>query len=219
MITSYNVNRQAAQKVAGFAGIDSTGKYIGVITQCEIAESKSGATYIELAFKANRWTEKIGDEIQPEREGDKMSFIKLFITSKTGERTFGADILDALMVACHVDSFVTQSMKVYNRDNTSRQGYRIPALERQLVGLLLQREDRKYVDQYGVEKEAFQMNIITPFDQATGKCAKEIIEGSEAKIVDNKLRSLKDKPAKPLQNAAQGAKPYDDAPPLADAPF
>ena len=221
MISSFSCDRSAAAKVAGYSGIDCTGKYIGRITQCEVAASKGGATYIELAFKANHWQEKVGDVLQPQQDGEKMAFIRLFISSKSGERTFGADIMDALMVVCKIDECTAQPSTVFNRDGTKRPGYRIPSLEKQLVGLLLQRENRKYLDQYGEEKEAFQMNIITPFDVKTGKCAKEIIEGTEAKIVDNKLRTLKDKPAKPLPQAqnSRGPAPYSDAPPITDVPF
>ena len=94
MITTFTMNRKSAEKVAGFNGIDKSGKYVGTLTQVEVAESKAGATYVEFAFKALRWTE-CGEAA--EERGEKMAFIRLFVSSRNGDRTFGADIMDALL--------------------------------------------------------------------------------------------------------------------------
>ena len=51
MITTFTMNRKSAEKVAGFNGIDKSGKYVGTLTQVEVAESKAGATYVEFAFQ------------------------------------------------------------------------------------------------------------------------------------------------------------------------
>ena len=191
MITSFTADTKAAEKVAGFAGIDHGGAYIGTITQAEVADSTSGATFVELAFKASEWTLP---NSQPEH-GEKMSFIRLFVTSKSGERTFNADILDALMVVLGIQKADAKPMTVWNRDKTKRQGYRLPDLEGKQVGLLLQRQNRIYMDQYGAEKETYQMNVVTPFDPMTKKCAREILQQLEATDVDNRLRNLKDREA------------------------
>lgn len=223
MITTFTCNREAAAKVCGFNGIDKTGKYVGIITQAELAESKGGATYLELVIKATRWVEKVGDQIGSEETGEKAAFVRLFLTSRDGQRTFNADILDALMTVLGIEHAEAKACKVFNRDNTSRPGYRIFELEKKEVGLLLQRENRTYVDQYGDQKSTHQMNIVTPYDVRTGRCAKEIIEGrSEGTIVDTRFKSLKDKepkaaptPAATSQTTPAGGLPYDDA----DAPF
>lgn len=214
MITTFTMNRKSAEKVAGFNGIDKSGKYVGTLTQVEVAESKSGATYVEFAFKALRWIE-CGETA--EERGEKMAFIKLYVSSRTGDRTFGADIMDALLAVLKLDKVEATQAQVFNRDGTKRPGYRIGALEGQTIGLLLQRENREY-EHEGQIKTTYQMNIITPFHQVTGQNAKEVLNNLEAKAVEAKFKNLKDKEAKPVTPSAPVAHPYDDAP-LDDNPF
>lgn len=215
MITSFTMNRKSAEKVAGFNGIDKSGKYVGTLTQVEVAESKAGATYVEFAFKALRWTE-CGETA--EERGEKMAFIKLYVSSRTGDRTFGADIMDALLAVLKLDKVEATQAQVFNRDGTKRQGYRIGALEKMTVGFLLQRENREY-EQDGQIKHSYQMNIITPFDPVTGRNAKEVLNGLEAKAVEAKFKNLKDREAKPVAQSTSASHPYDDAPLVDDNPF
>lgn len=214
MITSFTMNRENAEKVAGFNGIDKSGKYVGLLTQVEVAESKAGATYVEFAFKALRWTECGSTE---EERGEKMAFIKLYVSSRTGDRTFGADVMDALLAVLKLDHAEATPATVYNRDGSKRQGYRIGALEKMTVGLLLQRENREY-EHDGQIKHSYQMNIITPFDPVTGRNAKEVLNGLEAKAVEAKFKNLKDREAKPITQTHTAQNPYDDIP-IADNPF
>ena len=100
------------------------------------------------------------------------------------------------MVVCKLDKCEGKPSKVFERDGTTRQGYRIPELEKQRVGLLLQRENRSYLDNEGNEKSAYSLRIVTPFDPDTGKCASEILRGVEkASIVNGKFENLKDRDA------------------------
>lgn len=217
MKTYFSVDRESAAKVGNvFNGIDTTGMYYGQICQCEVAETPNHAQFIELSFKATKWSIKNDDVIEDE-SGEKLAFIKIFLSSRDGRPTFGADIFNAIMVLCGVDSCEAVPMNVFNRDNTKRQGFRIPALEKKFIGLLLQRENRKYLKD-GEERDGYQMNVVTPFDVKTGKSAKETMDGTEAKVVLQRLKTLKDKPAKPLQNSSSSPVPYDDAP-MTDAPF
>ena len=216
MITSFTMNREAAEKVAGFNGIDKSGKYVGTLTQVEVAETKGGATFVEFAFKALRWTECGQTE---EERGEKMAFIRLFVSSRTGERTFGADIMDALLAVLKLQNVEATPANVFNRDGTKRQGFRIGALEKQTVGLLLQRENREYENE-GQIKHTYQMNILTPFHPVTGQNAKETLNNLEAKMVESKFKGLKDKEAKPVHatNGSASQNGFDDIP-LADSPF
>lgn len=217
MKTYFSADRASAAKVGGvFTGIDMTGMYYGQICQCEVAETPNHAQFIELSFKATKWSIKNEDVIE-DGSGEKLAFIKIFLSTRDGRPTFGADVFNAIMVLCGVDSCEAVPMNVFNRDNTKRQGYRIPALEKKSIGLLLQRENRKYLKE-GVEKDTYQMNVVTPFDVKTGRSAKEMMDGTEAKAVLQRLKTLKDKPAKPLQNGSSSSVPYDDAP-MTDAPF
>ena len=215
MITSFTMNRQAAEKVAGFNGIDKSGMYVGTLTQVEVADSKMGATYVEFAFKALRWTECGSSE---EERGEKMAFIKLFITSRAGDRVFGADIMDALLAVLNIQNAEARQCIVYNRDGTKHPGYRIAELEKQTVGLLLQRENREYeVD--GQIKTGYQMNILTPFDPVTSRIAKEVLNNLPAKALEGKFKNLKDKEAKPIApTPAHQHNSIDDIP-ITDNPF
>lgn len=216
MITSFTMNREAAEKVAGFNGIDKSGKYVGTLTQVEVAETTAGATYVEFAFKALRWTECGSTE---EERGEKMSFIRLFVSSRTGERTFGASIMDALLAVLKLERADAKPATVYNRDNTKRQGYRIADLEKCTVGFLLQRENREYTDINGDVKSTFQMNIISPFVPATEQTARELLNNLDAKAIEARFKNLKDKPAKPVaQTTSSGSRQFDDIPPV-DNPF
>ena len=225
MIDSFTCDRERAASVAGFTGINRTGKYVGDITQCEIADSPSGATYIEIAFKAKSWEAKNEDGTVDKGNGEAMAFIRTYITSRSGVRTFGHDIVDALMAVLKIDTMTTQAMTVYGRNwrndhNDKRQGKRIPALEKQRVGLLLQRENRVYTDNQGNLKESFNLNIITPYDPDTMQNANEIIHGSDAVAVEQKFKYLHDKAAKetPPQSGYQPSA-VDTAAALDDDPF
>lgn len=226
MITIFTCDRKAAAKVAGFTGIDRTGKYVGIITQAEVADTPSGATYVELAFKASSWVEKTGDVIGAEEKGEKLAFIRIYVAGRDGRRTFGADIIDALLVVLGIEKAQAVETTVYNMDGSKRQGYRINAIESDNrnpvpVGLLLQRENREYQDRQGEWRLTYQMNIVTPYDPITGRCAKEILSNSDtATIVDSKLKTLKDK--EPKANAIQKPAPATTASPetiLEDNPF
>lgn len=211
MITSFTRNDERAAAVAGFSGISHTGIYTGFIAQAEIAEGKSGAQYLEIAFKCKQWKEKDANGNVSEGTGDRVAFIRTYITSKTGERTFGADIIDAMMVCLGVSKMDAVKGVVYGR-NASRdksdqhQGYRLPDIEKKPIGLLIQREDRLYTDNTGVVRESFNLNILTPFDPANGKCAREILEKADkATVVESRFATLKDKPVRsnaPVNDAA-----------------
>lgn len=215
MITSFTMNREAAEKVAGFNGIDKSGKYVGTLTQVEVAETTAGATYVEFAFKALRWMECGSDD---EEHGEKMSFIRLFVSSRTGERTFGASIMDALLAVLKLERADAKPATVYNRDGSKRNGYRIADLEKCTVGFLLQRENREYMDDKGEIKSTFQMNIISPFSPVTEQTAREVLNNLDPKAIETRFKNLKDKPAKPVAKTASAPRHFDDVPPI-DNPF
>lgn len=224
MINSFTCNTERAATVAGFAGINHTGKYVGKITQCEVADSPSGATYVEIAFKATSWEIKNEDGTVSTGAGDAMTFIRTYITSKTGERTFGYDIVDALMAVLKIDKMDVQPMKVFGRnwrnDNSDQhQGYRVPALEKQRIGLLLQRENRQYTDSNGNVRDSFNMNIITPYNPDTMQNAAEVLRGSDAVTVEQRFKNLRDKAAKQPRTSSYQPTAADTATAIDDDPF
>ena len=227
MITSFTCNQEKACSVAGFQGITQTGMYVGLITQCEIsdknAKGEPGATFVEIAFKANSWKTKDATGNTSEGTGEAMAFIRTYITNRNGERAFGHDIIDALMAVLKIDKMDAQPAKVFDRNYRNNKqvhdGYRIHALEKQIVGLLLQRENDGYTDSKGEYHESYRLNIITPFDAKTKQCAKEVLQGSEATIVESRFASLKDKNKAPQPPRSSGSAPVDAAPTEDDYPF
>lgn len=211
MITSFTVNREAASSVIGQSGITKTGMYIGTICQCEIADSQSGATYVEFIFKATNWKTKTAAGAVVEGSGSLTSAIRMYITSAKGEETYQRKIIDALMVVLGIETITPQDGTVFSpsfkRDGKKYQGKRLMEFEKKTVGFLLQRENDCFQNAQGETKENFRLNLVTPFDAATKKSAKEILENSDASAVENRFTTLTDYDSKRLQahRAAQAA--------------
>ena len=180
MIMSFTRNDASAKKNDSGRWITQSGAYVGAISQAVVGMTDKGSQFVEIYFK---------------QDGGAFCISRLFLTKKDGGDAFGRQILDALMVVCGVQSCEVQEGTVSVRNNTApngfkkEAGYRMPALERKRVGLVLQRENRIYNG-----KPTYQMNLLTPFDPQTRKVAKEILENApEAKLLDARLKNLKDR--------------------------
>lgn len=194
MITSFTLDRKAAASADGPVYVNESGAYIGTLTQVSVADTPSGATYIDIAFKT---------------DDGRICFPRMFITKKDGSKAFSHAIFQALLAVLGIENAPVVPNKVYRRDGTSFEGHRIPAIEAKHVGLLLQKELRTFVDKDGIEKDTYQMNIVTPFDTVSRRTAREILSGAnEAKLLDAKLKGLKDrdsrKPAEQVQQPPAG---------------
>lgn len=204
MIMSFARNDQSARSLDGGTYITKSGAYIGKITQAAVGVSDNGAQYIEMAFKEN---------------DGRVCFSRLFLTKKDGTESFGRKILDALLVVLNVQKADVVEGKVYTRDSSAAggyrvdQGYRLPAIEGKPVGVVFQREEREYKG-----KRTYQMNFLTPFDPQTERVAKEILDGSEAKLLAERLKNLKDKDSTG-QTQQQGAQQPPANHPAVDAPI
>lgn len=209
MIMSFTRNDAAAKSLDGGTFISQTGAYTGQITQASMGMSDGGAQFLDIAFKA---------------DDGRLCFSKLFLSKKDGSEAFGRRILDALLVVCNAQKADVVEGKVFTRDRNAAggfrvdQGYRLPAVEKHHVGLVFQRENRLYNG-----KPTYQMNLVTPFDPATRKVAKEILNGdTEAKLLDARLKNLKDRDStggatgeqQPPANHPAVAAPMDDDPPF-----
>lgn len=201
MITSIKRDNDSAIRADQPAGISKSGAYVGTISQCAAFETQNGATGVEIAFKTDEGV---------------LCFSTLYILSKTGERTFNHDILDAVMVVAGVDNAPIVQAKVYERDGTISEykNHRIPSLEKKHIGLILQREN--YVNQAG--RMSYRMNIVSAFDPQTKRLAKEILTGEpEAKMFFDRLKNLKDK--EPKHNPADEVPPPPTYEAGSDDPF
>lgn len=208
MIMSFTRNDAAAKSLDGGTFITQTGAYTGQITQAAMC-MKERTQYLSITFKS---------------DDGRVCIFPLFITQSNGEDHFERPILDALLVVCGAQSASVTEGKVYTRDRNAPggmrvdQGYRFPAIERKHIGLVLQRVNRKNSD----GSDGFDMRLKTPFDPTTRRVAKEILDNvSEAKLLDQRLKNLKDRDAKTYGSSSQPpanhpavAAPMDDDPPF-----
>ena len=202
MMQAFHANQDKAKSVDGASYIRSSGAYVGTLAQVSVNQTKAGATCVEIAFKSD--------------EG--LCFTQLYVRSKDGNDTFSMAIFQALMTVCGVETAPVVPATVFDRRSQKYQGFRVPALEGKRVGLVLQRENRSYMSDTGEIKDTHQMNLLTPFDPDTRMVAKEIIEGAkEAKLLDQRLKGLKDKDSRTLPSVSASAAPA--SPPIDDVPF
>ena len=190
MIMSFTRNDASAKSNDGGSFITQTGAYTGQITQAAMCMSDKGSQYLKITFKSD--------------DGRFCTF-PLFITQNNGEEHYERAILDALLVVCGVQNASVTEGKVYNRDKNAPggvrvdQGYRFLAIERKHIGLVFQRENRTRDD----GSEGFDMRLKTPFDPVTRRVAREILDNAEeAKLLDYRLKNLKDRDVKPASGSA-----------------
>ena len=109
-------------------------------------------------------------------------------------------------MVCGAQSASVTEGKVYIRDRNAPGGmrvdlgYRLLAVERKHIGLVLQRVNKKNRD----GSDGYDMMLLTPFDATTRKVAREILDNAtEAKLLDQRLKNLKDRDAKPADSSSQ----------------
>lgn len=209
MIMSFTRNDAAAKSLDGGTHISQSGAYTGQITQAAMFMSDKGSQYLHITFKA---------------DDGRVCTTPLFLTKTTGEESFGRKILDALLVVCGAQNAAVTEGKIYIRDRNAPggmrvdPGYRLPAVESKHIGLVLQRVNKKNRD----GSDGYDMMLLTPFDASTRKVAREILDNAtEAKLLDQRLKNLKDRDAKPVDSSSQPpanhpavAAPMDDDPPF-----
>ena len=193
MFSSIKRNPEKAKKADGGSFITQTGEYIVMIAQAAAKQTQSGAEIVELTIK--------------DRQANAICTSRLVLTKANGDEAFGTGMLHALMTIINVEEIKPVPMKVFRRDRTTEDGFRIPELERQEVGVLLQRVNDVYQG-----KDKFDMNIVSFFDPKTRRTASEIINNVEKPVkLDQKLKNLKDR-------ETDEYKAFHSAPPQTEVP-
>lgn len=181
MIQGLRFDENSAKRADGSDFISKTGDYIVTIKQVAAYETKMGATMLEFALKA---------------DDGRLAFPTVCIIAKDGSETFAWRQVQALMKLTGVTEAPFVAGKVYRRNGEKVDGHRVPSLEGKRIGVVLQHEDREY-EVNGEIRRSYQMNVVTFFDPETRRVAREIINGEmEAKLLDQRLATLKDKPLK-----------------------
>lgn len=172
MITTLTLDTKKANSVDAPRSISKTGKYVGTIAQAEMHETANGANMLGLVFVCEGST----------------TFLNLCLTTADDKETFNMGIVHALMHILGIDQVQAVHGKVKNRKGEVVEGFRVPALEKKQVGLLLQRVDDVYN-----EKQIYNLNVVSVFDAVTGKTSHEILGGKEAKQIAERLEKLTDR--------------------------
>lgn len=207
--SEFNLNTKNARSVGGFSYITSSGAYVGVITAARLYETKNGAEMLNLDFESN--------------EGEK-AHLSLCLYKADGTETFNRPILDSLMTVCRVKTMKAIPAKYKDKSGQEQTGYFFTEIQKKPIGLLLQAAPEEFMDERtGTIKTAVRLNLLTPFDATSRQNAAEILDNAEAKTVDSRLKTLKDKPVKklPVEQAAQQFEQSQANPPAEndDIPF
>lgn len=188
MITSFTQNPKAVVAAEGSAGINETGAYVVTVKQCETEEKPSGAQMVNFWLVADDGRE---------------SWTSLCVVAKDGKETWGMGLFQSLMVVTGVQNAQAHAARVRMRNGDIKEnGYRIREVEGKKTGVVLQRENTTYVDQIGVQRDSYRMNILRFFHPQTRQTASEMLANADAVKLDGFLKNLKDKNPKPAAQPA-----------------
>jgi hypothetical protein len=183
---TYNFNENTAEKAdSSSSGIRTTGAYILEIRQCAAETSPRSDS------KAEWLTFVLGSQ-----DGTKV--ITRLVTAKSdGSDAFGLAIFQSLMGLLNIQTCEPKPMKVYQLNGSSSDGYRIPAVEKKTVGVLLQYQEEKDQDGYAKLNEKgyarYQMVCKAFFDPKTRLTIGEKAKGiTKAERIDKLVASLED---------------------------
>lgn len=217
MRESFSYDKSSALRSEGGTGkaIRTTGAYIVTLYQCAYRTAKSAES------KAEMLDFTVGDA-----EGRK-ALTGLVLSKRDGSPAFGMNIWNALLGLLKVDNAKIVPGKVFALNGSSKDGYRIHAVEKKQIGMLLQYvEDR---DEHGFQVlndkgyPIYHMVLQCLFDPATNKTHNELLEGKEATTLAKLTAKYKDDFAK-VADDDSAAVSYGSAPKTAaevtdDMPF
>jgi hypothetical protein len=195
---TYNFNENTAEKAdSSSSGIRTTGAYILEIRQCAAETSpKSNAEWLTFVLGS--------------QDGTKV--ITRLVTAKSdGSDAFGLAIFQSLMGLLNLQTCEPKPAKVYQLNGSSSDGYRIPAVEKKTIGVLLQYQEEKDQDGYAKLNEKgyarYQMVCKAFFDPKTRQTYSEKKDGKPAKRIDYLLTKLQDEHA-PIKSDSFESAPH-----------
>lgn len=191
-MSAYNLDVEAAKQAdTGGGRINETGKYVGHFSIAKKVLSKKGTQGIEFSF------ESVG--------GQSADYLSMWTVNQAGEHIYGFKQLMALMTCLKlrgIDESLAQ-IEEYDKDAggmVKRQAEVYKDLMGKPIGVLLQMEEYEKKDGSIGEKAAF----AGFFDAKTEQVATEILDKSDARILEKLVGQLV--PIKKLKGsrAAQG---------------
>lgn len=182
-MNTFTYDQQSGESAGAAAYINETGKYVGKILQAEYVISSAKSTKgIEFTFQSN--------------EGAKANYLTAYYEKSDGSQIkMGMDMINAIMGCTK-----TQGLTMVSVAGANGAINIAPELTDKPIGLVLQKTLKTKQD----GSDTYSFDIRMPFVAQTGKSLKEQTSGQDAKIIDNMMKTLKDKDERKNQNAVQG---------------
>lgn len=212
-MSAYTLDTDAAKQAdSGSGRINETGKYIGMFTKAKKVTSTQGTEGIEFSFEANN--------------GQSADYLTVWTVNKEGKQIYGYKQLMALMTCLKARTIEAKNGEVeeWDRDANAvvkRPAEIFPALMNKPIGVLLQIEEYEKKDHSIGEKASF----AGFFDPQTEQVAVEILEKSEARILEKlvgqlvPIKKLKGSRPAASQPTSSGGPDFSDDIPFMSAAF
>lgn len=194
-MSAYTLDTDAAKQAdTGNGRISETGKYVGMFTKAKKVTSTQGTEGIEFSFEANN--------------GQSADYLTTWTVNKEGKQIYGFKQLMALMTCLKVRTIEPKAGEVEEYDSTAKQMVKhkaeiYPALMNKPVGVLLQMEEYEKKDKSIGTKASF----AGFFDPQTEQVAIEILEKSEARVLEKLVSQLV--PIKKLKGSRPATASHD----------
>lgn len=206
-MSAYTLDTEAAKQAdSGNGRISETGKYIGQFTKAKKVVSTQGTEGIEFSFEANN--------------GQSADYLTVWTINREGKQIYGFKQLMALMTCLKVRNIDAKSGEVEEYDSIAKQMVKhqaeiYPALMNKSIGVLLQMEEYEKKDGSVGTKASF----AGFFDPQTEQVAVEILEKSEARVLEKLVSQLV--PVKKLKGSRPASAPMSSGGPdfSDDIPF
>jgi len=170
--------------------IKTTGAYALMIAQCSVRETPNGAEMIDFVLK----NENTGE----------IALTNICTLDKQGNPAFGADIFNAMLTILGITGGVTyEPAPVCDVFGEKKDGWRIRAVEKKPIGVLLQYVER--VNQYGEVilrqngEPKYNMVIRCVFHPQTRQTVSELLKNLPATRLEREIPKWKDSFGKPPQ--------------------
>jgi putative component of toxin-antitoxin plasmid stabilization module len=130
----------------------------------------------------------------------------LVLTKRDGSPAFGMNVWNAMLGLIGVTDAKIVQDNVFALNGSHKPGYRIHAVEKKRIGMLLQYVEDKDENGFQVLNDKgypiYHMVIQCLFDPATNRTFSEIVEGKEALTLPKLIAKYKDDLAKVAEDSA-----------------
>lgn len=171
-----NFDDKSARKADAGQFINQSGEYVGTILQCRMWETEKHAQMLELLFKDDT---------------ERYLWLPMCLISGKGEQTFDYPRVQALMGLLGKTVLNPEPAKVRRRDNEVEDGYRCKAIEKNRIGIVVQRLNDVY-ESNGEMKERHPMRLVSFFDAQTRQTYHEKVDNKPARDTDARVKNLKE---------------------------